>query len=89
MKFQPGQEVVCTTKNWWNCGSGQRSTGPKYNELVTVIRYHTEGRDDFERSCIYVVGWTRAYHDANFEPVLTNGQLNEELQAIETITKEI
>jgi hypothetical protein len=81
-RFKPGDQVVCTSKNWWRASDGQKSNGPAYNSIVTVGPYYTQG-SAFDREAFFIADYAKWYHEANFEPIITDSQLEEELNQIE------
>jgi len=84
MRFKPGDKVVCIHKGQWIGTNGDVGIGPEFNEIVeikcacwaytgnvflTEYPYSTTGREQSFRSY-----W--------FEPLITDEQLEKELQSI-------
>ena len=85
-RFKPGQKVVCTSRNWWRLDDGKKSVGPKYNEIVTVGPYRSIGTG-FERDAFLIEAFGQWYHDANFEPIISDEVLHAQLDNILTMER--
>lgn len=82
MKFTPGQECVCITKNVrWESQNGidKTSVGPKYNEVYKVKDVAEHNGDEF----ISLEGFDPCdwWNAEEFEPVISISELEEILEA--------
>jgi hypothetical protein len=83
MRFKPGQEVVCVTKEHeWRCHPGSEGMPhPKYNETC-VIDHYCGGIAPDGNLLVHIVGYESCFTETCFEPLVNDAVLAEELETI-------
>jgi hypothetical protein len=81
-RFKSGQELVCTRKKpWVRKGGPPACRLPRYNELVVVDKPAGPEHVDLI-GFINATGGPVEWHDDNFEPLVSDAVLAEELSQI-------
>lgn len=89
MRFKPGQKVVCIKRDGWIWSKSKTPAPndggfPKFNEIVTVQFHESVTHITLVEFPVWddLYHKFRSYHIKNFEPLISDEQLEEELKAI-------
>lgn len=82
--FYPGQEITPRVNPTWSIkGTHVLQPGPKFGEIVKVIRYARVSEGQWY---IQITSYGNYFDESQFAPVITNKQLEEMLQEVGQLT---
>jgi hypothetical protein len=94
MRFKPGQKIVCIIDNaclWTSQNTGEKSIGPKLNEIVTVKGYSILLPNNvilYEYESLTSTGSRRTFRETRFEPLIED-RLEEYVKSLESIEEPV
>lgn len=85
MRFKPGEKVVCILRGcWYDSNTNEKTKGPQYSEIVTVLGYYTYRYiilKEYQYANPHLnPGLPDHYDDAAFAPLMDISELTEVLQ---------